>query len=249
MKEHRVISLRSKILLFTFAIFFANPFLFADSVSDRENPQYNCTVFIHAIDRVALERDRAKTEARVIARLLKDHKDCPVSAGIKDFDETKSEHDSTFLTTTQNTSAFHQDALLGTRLTTDSDKSLMAMEDSGDTLSSSIPRDAPKTSRSPASETSAAMPSVELSDEGSDVQSIEFASEIASRTQKREQSNSGESATFTTYREGKQQLVVLVDELPLDDYARVLFEAYQKETDSLLRDALANELRNHLKHK
>ena len=234
-------------MLFACITFFADTLLLADSVSDHENIQSKCEVFVHSIDRVALARERGKTEARVIARLLRGFDDCVVDSGLKQAGEIysgdgaqKPDHSGSALRS-------HQDRPSIDTATIDAPESPLNTVGNS---SASAPFSSPNvgaTSQSRSTEPNTAKSDAEREGEEQDTKTIDFASEMMARSKQRETLNRDKQATFTTFREGKQQLAILVDEVPLDDYANVLYEAYRAEADPVLKAALANELSTYLK--
>ena len=247
MKSYRVGSLGSKLALFTCSALFANTLLLANSVSDHENIRNNCKVFIHAIDQVALERERVKTEARVIARLLRGFDDCVVDGRLKQAGEINSEDGEPKSEDSHNALRSPQDRPSSDTSTIDAPKLVSnRVENSGASARFSS-RNMVTKSQSHSTEPNVAESDAEREGERRDAKTTDFASEIMARSKQRETLNPEKPATFRTYREGKQQLAILVEEVPLDDYANVIYEAYLAETDSVLKDALANELTKYLK--
>lgn len=245
---NRDISLSLKSVFLTIAALNANAQLVADSVSGGEDRRNNCPATIHAIDRVELERDRASTEARVIARLLRDFDDCMVASSLKHIDEISGENRALTSEISDSVLSSHGDhASITASMIDSTNLDSTTVEKSGSLLPSSTP-DAASSNSFDSTEMVNSMVGAELTGEEHDEQRLDFAKAMEVREQKtRSRLNPNESATFTTFREGKPQLVVLVEEMPFDDYARVLYEAYQSETDPARREALANELTTYLK--
>ena len=265
-------SITRKLVVTCILILFYAPVSNAEDGANNPSTGNDCTTVIHAIDRFKLESDRDLTEARVMARLLRDadlclseksnqqdtdanEQDGSESGGQSFGDSTQSQTSDTGRQDTQDVE-FRVETV--ERLESASDDPSPSRMVSGNQSNESTSLDSLDQNSSPSTQEGEDSSS---SGNNNTSSSIMTQSGVDSRNDSgkiddlyrsrahllRDGSTEDERKEFQIYREGELQWAVSIDEFVTDEYARVLYEAFQAESDPARKKALGIEIENRLK--
>ena len=247
----------------------------ANELNGLEQSESDCRIVIQSVDQGALQRDQAKTEAQVIRRMLNEVYECPPDFGLIKFtdstpdnDEITSEIAVSSSKLSPNSEVTKSDRFPETVSFLDANSSLEAMDTNtkrGDHIQTNsvdlLPGMTNTGIKTPSPSTATAAmgtnkidslnestPGVDTAGSGtrSDMEAHEHMPNAPNPPLQNQGTTPDQKPMIKVYREGMLHWAVLVEELLRDDYSSVLYEAYQVETDPILKTALAKELTNYL---